>query len=96
MSKITFDVNIVCGNSRNIPQDKSNCMLDVSNHDKAFSETHFIDKLCNCLLKGVDWCFIHNAVKGDINCNSGLNTQFGFISRTHAPVSIVSTFFCVK
>ena len=72
LSKITFDVNIGCNYSENIIHDKSHCMLDVSkvsNHNKACSETHFIDKLCNCLSKGVDWCFIHNTLKGDISYN---------------------------
>ena len=85
------DVNDVCENGRNVPLDENNRILDVSevsNHNKGCSETHFIDKLCNCLSKGIDWCFIHNTVRGDINYNNGLNTQFGFISQAHIPVPL--------
>ena len=61
---------------------------EVSNHDNTCSETQLIEKLCNCLSKGVDWCFIHNTVKGDIKWDNGLNTQFGFISQFYIPVPL--------
>ena len=60
----------------------------MSSHDKGHLETQFMDKLCNCSTKGVNWCFIHNTVKGVMDFNNGVNAQFGFISQASIPVPL--------
>ena len=71
----------------NVEVEVSN-VSNLSNHNRACSETQLIEKLCNCVSKGINWCFIHNTVEGAGRWDNGVNKQFGFMSLAHVPAPL--------